>query len=79
MRLGLPEDLREYGVGAQILSDIGCGKIRLMTNNPKKMGGITGYGIEVVEQIPIEIHPNGINDNYLRTKKIKMGHLLKNF
>ena len=74
--LGFPEDLREYGVGAQILKDIGCGKIRLMTNNPKKMGGISGYGIEVVEQVPIEIPPNGVDNDYLKTKKTKMGHLL---
>jgi len=76
--LGFPEDLREYGVGAQILKDIGCGKIRLLTNNPKKMGGISGYGIEVVEQVPIEIAPNGVNDGYLKAKKDKMGHLLHN-
>lgn len=74
--LGFPEDLREYGVGAQILKDIGCGKIRLMTNNPKKMGGISGYGIEVVEQVSIEIPPNGVDNEYLKTKKTKMGHLL---
>lgn len=74
--LGFPEDLREYGIGAQILNDIGCGKIRLMTNNPKKLGGISGYGLEVVEQVPIEIPPNGINNEYLQTKKNKMGHLL---
>lgn len=74
--LGFPEDLREYGVGAQILKDIGCGKIRLMTNNPKKMGGISGYGIDVVEQVPIEIPPNGIDNEYLKTKKTKMCHLL---
>lgn len=77
LELGFPEDLREYGVGAQILKDIGCAKIRLMTNNPKKMGGISGYGIEVVEQVPIEIAPNGVNNGYLKSKKDKMGHLLK--
>ncbi len=74
--LGFPEDLREYGIGAQILVDLGLKKIRLMTNNPKKMGGIGGYGLEIVEQIPIEIPPNGVNDRYLHTKKEKMGHLL---
>ncbi|MBI2990143.1 MAG: bifunctional 3,4-dihydroxy-2-butanone-4-phosphate synthase/GTP cyclohydrolase II [Candidatus Magasanikbacteria bacterium] len=74
--LGLAEDLREYGVGAQILKDLGCGDIRLMTNNPKKMAGIGGYGIQVVEQVQIEIPPNGINNAYLKTKKEKMGHTL---
>ncbi len=76
IKLGFPEDLREYGIGAQILVDLGLKKIRLMTNNPKKLGGIGGYGLEVVEQVPIEIAPNGINDSYLLTKKLKMGHLL---
>src|SRR3989338_972297 len=76
--LGFPEDLREYGIGAQILVDLGLRKIRLMTNNPKKMGGIEGYGLEIVEQVPIEVEPNGVNDGYLRTKKEKMGHLLRN-
>ena len=75
--LGLPEDLREYGVGAQILKDIGLKKIRLMTNNPKKMGGISGYDLDVVEQVPIEISPNEVNVGYLKTKKERMGHLLK--
>ncbi len=79
LALGLPEDLREYGIGAQIIKDQGVRKIRLMTNNPKKMGGITGYGIEVVEQVPIEIPANGVDDKYLQTKKEKMGHVLSNF
>src|SRR3989338_3124598 len=76
--LGFQEDLREYGVGAQILVDLGIKKVRLMTNNPKKMGGIGGYGLEIIEQVPIEVTPNGINTNYLRTKKQKMNHRLSN-
>lgn len=75
--LGLPEDLREYGIGAQILSHIGVKEIRLMTNNPKKLVGIDGYGFTVVEQVPIEVKANGVNDGYLKTKKEKMGHLLQ--
>lgn len=75
--LGLPEDLREYGVGAQILVDLGIQKVRLLTNNPKKMGGIGGYGLEIVEQVPIEVVPNSSNYRYLKTKKEKMGHALK--
>lgn len=75
--LGLPEDLREYGVGAQILVDLGVCKVRLLTNNPKKMGGIGGYGLEILEQVPIEIVPNPSNYRYLKTKKEKMGHTLK--
>jgi 3,4-dihydroxy 2-butanone 4-phosphate synthase / GTP cyclohydrolase II len=76
--LGLPEDLREYGVGAQILKDLGLTEIRLMTNNPKKMGGISGYELNIVEQVPIEIPANGVDDQYLKTKKEKMGHTLEN-
>ncbi len=78
VKLGFPEDLRDYGIGAQILSDLGLSKIRLMTNNPKKLSGISGYGITVVEQVPIESAPNEHNRKYLQTKKEKMGHLLKN-
>lgn len=76
--LGLPEDLREYGIGAQILADVGVKKVRLMTNNPKKMAGIEGYGLEIVEQVPIEITANEHNQKYLQTKKEKMGHILEN-
>jgi 3,4-dihydroxy 2-butanone 4-phosphate synthase/GTP cyclohydrolase II len=75
-RLGFPEDLREYGIGAQMLVDLGVKKIRLLTNNPKKISGISGYGLEVVEQVPIEIQPNEYNRKYLQTKKEKLGHLL---
>ena len=75
VRLGFPEDLREYGIGAQILADLGLKKIRLLTNNPKKLAGIRGYGLEIVEQVPIEAEPNEWNVKYLKTKKEKMGHL----
>ncbi|HYB20030.1 MAG TPA: GTP cyclohydrolase II, partial [Thermodesulfobacteriota bacterium] len=74
--LGFPPDLRDYGLGAQILRDLGVRKIRLMTNNPKKIVGLQGYGLEVVERVPIEIKPGRRNLAYLRTKKTKMGHLL---
>ncbi len=74
--LGFPPDLRDYGLGAQILRDLGVRKIRLMTNNPKKIVGLQGYGLEVVERVPIEIKPGRRNMAYLRTKKTKMGHLL---
>ncbi len=74
--LGLPADLRDYGIGAQILADVGIKKMRLMTNNPKKLHALAGYGLEVVERVPIEIAPNDINKRYLKTKQDKMGHIL---
>ena len=75
-RLGFKPDLREYGFGAQILADIGVRQMRLLTNNPSKVTGITGYGLEIVERVPIEIQPNATNRFYLETKKNKMGHVL---
>jgi len=75
-RLGFKPDLRDYGVGAQILVDLGVGKIRLLTNNPKKIIGLSGYGLEVVERVPIETVPNEANVRYLRTKRKKLGHIL---
>jgi len=74
--LGFPADLRDYGTGAQILADLGVRRLRLITNNPRKFQGLGGYGLEIVERIPIVVQPNGINDHYLRTKQEKMGHLL---
>ncbi|MBI3503129.1 MAG: bifunctional 3,4-dihydroxy-2-butanone-4-phosphate synthase/GTP cyclohydrolase II [Bacteroidetes bacterium] len=75
--LGLPMDARDYGVGAQILRDLGVHKIKLMSNNPKKRAGLLGYGLEVVENVPIEIPSNAHNKKYLQTKRDKMGHSLK--
>jgi len=75
-KLGFPADLREYGIGAQILRDLGVGKMILMTNNPRKIIGVESYGLEVVGRAPLEIRPNVRNLRYLRTKKAKMGHLL---
>ena len=75
-RLGFKADLRDYGVGSQILSDLGARKIKLITNNPVKRAGIEGYGISIVEQVPLEIEPNENNLRYLRTKKEKLGHAL---
>lgn len=78
IELGFPPDLREYGIGAQILKDLGLKKLRIMTNNPKKMTGLSGYGLEIVERVPIEICPNDYNERYLETKKEKLGHILSN-
>jgi 3,4-dihydroxy 2-butanone 4-phosphate synthase/GTP cyclohydrolase II len=75
-RLGLPADLRDYGIGAQILSDLGLSSIRILTNNPKKIRGLEGYGLSVSAQIPIEQPPNEHNAAYLRTKAQRMGHIL---
>lgn len=75
LRLGFKPDLRDYGIGAQMLADLGVRKMRLMTNNPTKIVGLEGYGLEVVEQVPIVIEPCSTNLRYLRTKKEKMGHL----
>jgi 3,4-dihydroxy 2-butanone 4-phosphate synthase/GTP cyclohydrolase II len=75
-KLGYDMDLREYGLGAQILVDLGLKTIRLLTNNPKKIVGLEGYGLKIVEQVPIRVKPNPHNERYLKTKRQKMGHLL---
>lgn len=77
IELGFKPDLRDYGIGAQILVDLGVRKMRLLTNNPKKIVGLEGYGIEVIKRVAIEIDPNEKNIRYMETKKKKMGHLLK--
>ena len=75
-RLGFPPDMRDYGVGSQILVDLGVRRMRLITNNPGKRAGIEGYGLQIVERVPLEIQPNEKNFEYLRTKKEKLGHVL---
>jgi 3,4-dihydroxy 2-butanone 4-phosphate synthase/GTP cyclohydrolase II len=75
-QLGFRADLRDYGIGAQILRDVGVGKMRLMTNNPRKVVGLGAYGLEIVERIPLEIHPNDHNERYLAAKRDKLGHLI---
>jgi 3,4-dihydroxy 2-butanone 4-phosphate synthase/GTP cyclohydrolase II len=77
LALGFPADLRDYGIGAQILAELGLRKIRLLTNNPKKVIGLEGYGLEVVETVPIITPPHKYDRHYLETKQKKMGHLLK--
>jgi 3,4-dihydroxy 2-butanone 4-phosphate synthase/GTP cyclohydrolase II len=74
--LGFKPDLRDYGIGAQILRDLGVRRMRLMTNNPKKIIGLEGYGLKMVERVALEIPPNRVNRNYLKTKCLKMGHML---
>ena len=74
--LGYPADLRDYGIGAQILADLGVQKMRLMTNNPQKVKGLDGYGLEIVERVPLQTKPNPFNRGYLETKRSKLGHLL---
>ncbi len=76
LRLGLPVDLRDYGIGAQILVDLGLSSLRLLTNNPKKMFGLMGYGLSITDQIPIEHAPNEHNEAYLRAKALRLGHTL---
>ena len=76
IKLGFPPDLRNFGVGAQILTDLGLQKIKLLTNNPKKIYGIEGYGLEIVDRVPIKGHSHEHNERYLDTKRDKMGHLL---
>jgi 3,4-dihydroxy 2-butanone 4-phosphate synthase/GTP cyclohydrolase II len=76
IELGLPVDSREYGIGAQILVELGVKRLRLMTNNPAKYGGLDGFGLDIVERIPIELAPTPDNIAYLRTKRERLGHLL---
>jgi 3,4-dihydroxy 2-butanone 4-phosphate synthase/GTP cyclohydrolase II len=76
VELGFPADLRDYGIGAQILVTLGVKKMRLMTNNPRKIVGLSAYGLEIVERIPLEVPPNESNVRYLSTKKDKLGHML---
>jgi 3,4-dihydroxy 2-butanone 4-phosphate synthase/GTP cyclohydrolase II len=78
LELGFKEDLRDYGVGAQMLRELGVGRIRLLTNNPRKITGLEGYGLKVVERVPLEIPPVETNLQYLRTKQSKLGHLFSN-
>jgi 3,4-dihydroxy 2-butanone 4-phosphate synthase/GTP cyclohydrolase II len=76
LELGFPADAREYGIGSQILADLGLTSIRILTNNPKKIAGVEGYGLRVVSQEPIEVEPNDDNRAYLETKRAKLGHTI---
>ena len=76
LHLGLPPDKRDYGIGSQILRDLGVRKIRLMTNNPKKIYGLDGFGLSIVEQVAVRVEPGEHNRAYLDVKKLKMGHTL---
>ena len=76
LKLGYPDDLRDYGIGAQILHDLGANQLRLLTNNPRKIVGLEGFGIKITEQVPLIIPPNEQNSKYLATKKCKLGHIL---
>ena len=76
LALGLPVDSRDYGIGYQILADLGLTSLRVMTNNPKKLMGLEGYGLEITEQVPIVAEPNPVNERYLRTKAERMGHTI---
>ncbi|MDH3712140.1 MAG: bifunctional 3,4-dihydroxy-2-butanone-4-phosphate synthase/GTP cyclohydrolase II, partial [Cyclobacteriaceae bacterium] len=74
LQLGFKKDQRDYGVGAQILRDLGVTKMKLISNNPQKRAGLVGYGLEIIETVPIEIVPNVHNEEYLKTKRDKLGH-----
>jgi 3,4-dihydroxy 2-butanone 4-phosphate synthase/GTP cyclohydrolase II len=77
IELGLPVDSREYGIGAQILNDLGITTMRLMTNNPSKYGGLEGFGLRIVDRVGLQVTPNPENLSYLRTKRERMGHLIE--
>ncbi|MBO0708936.1 MAG: bifunctional 3,4-dihydroxy-2-butanone-4-phosphate synthase/GTP cyclohydrolase II, partial [Candidatus Dormibacteraeota bacterium] len=76
LALHQPDDSRDYGIGNQILADLGVRRMRLLTNNPRKLVAIEGFGLEVVEQVPLRVEPNHYNERYLATKREKLGHLI---
>jgi len=78
LELGFKEDLRDYAIGAQILRDLGVRKLRLLTNNPRKIVGLESYGLQVIERVPLEVAPRETNIHYLRTKQKKLGHIFSN-
>jgi 3,4-dihydroxy 2-butanone 4-phosphate synthase/GTP cyclohydrolase II len=77
LALGFGADMRDYGIGAEILADLNVKQLRLMTNNPRKLVGLSGYGIEIVERVPIQLNHNEKNEQYLKTKQNKLSHMLK--